>query len=81
MMMKINLLLIAILGIGCHEYSFGFYGNNVPTTSTKVSPPVVAPTANGLIQSCTLDEQCGDNLICYKEDINKNYIGVCAHIK
>lgn len=80
------LFLFPLFLIGCHDFSFGLYGNTPQNSTMITSKPqqdeaTMLPSAYGLVQTCTLDKQCTPGSLCFKPDPVNQYIGLCAEVK
>lgn len=84
-MKMIKIILLSLCLIGCNEFDFGFYGKQSTTPATvtkrKSTHDDIIPNSNGTVQSCTSDDQCSNEYVCYKQNASIEYVGVCASIK
>lgn len=74
-MMMNKIIFLCLFLVGCNDFSFGVIGSHPKNVTTK--PTTTTPNNNVQEYSCTTDEQCGQGLICYKQN---SYVGACARI-
>lgn len=71
------LLILAYL-VGCNDYSIGIIGDPGTPTVTSTKRYLQPSPIPGKGLECTTDEQCGGELICYKN--KDSYVGLCAKV-